>query len=333
MRNTGEKIGVILGQVGSPESFDPAAVRKYLARFLSDKRIVDYPSWLWYPILYGIILNTRPRKSAKMYQKIWTPEGSPLVAITKKAAANLENMLGDDFNVIPALAYTDHDFHYVLKQFSQSGITKIICIPQFPQFSSTTTGSVNDDLMDAMLADKGDKSIIPAIRTVSHFYEDDRYLEIEVNNIRSHISKLQYKPDKIIFSFHGLPQRYIDQGDPYLSQCIETTKNLASKLGLHENEWILAFQSKLGPEEWIGPNVKGVLANLAKENQTVLVISPGFVTDCLETLYEIDIELLELYKENGGDVNKFSRVKCLNDNEQWIKYLSQLIRENTGNWI
>ncbi|MEF2968592.1 ferrochelatase [Paenibacillus sp. M1] len=335
---TQPSIGVILAQIGTPEKPETKSVRSYLRRFLSDRRIVDTNPWLWQPVLRGIILRTRPRKSARLYRQIWSEEGSPLLVNSLRQQAGLQEILGPKFQVELGLAYSEHSMERTMRRFEQRGIGRVLVVPLFPQYSSTTTASVYDQACFAALgrtSSRGPapKRYIPALRFVEPYYKEQGYISAMKSHLLRHLKRLDREPDGIVLSFHGIPKRYADTGDPYPEQCMETGRLLAEAMGWREDQWQVAFQSRFGPEEWIGPSTAVVIGGLAERGiANPLVFAPGFVTDCLETLYELDIEGRNHFSVSGGQAEQFQYAPCLNDQPEWLEFLAGLVERNAAGW-
>lgn len=332
------KIGVILAQVGTPDEPTKHALKPYLQKFLSDERIIDAPRWQWLPILHGIVLRRRPKRIAKHYADIWTSKGSPLMVHSKAQVRGVQERLGNGFRVVLGLAYAEPSMQSAVHQLEQAGITKIIVVPLFPQFSTTTTASVYDEIMFAALGrdkrkGKPVKKYVPTLRFVPPYYNDPTYIKMLATNITKQMRRLPHKPDKIIISFHGIPKRYDDEGDPYRKHVQTTTKLLAVAMGWERGDYLQTFQSRFGREEWLQPYTQVELPRLAKRGiKYPLIIAPGFVTDCLETIHELDIEARELIHDVDGDPRGLMRIECLNDDPKWLDYLARLVKANAQGW-
>lgn len=329
-------IGVLVGQLGTPDEPTPQALRRYLKQFLSDRRVIDYHPLLWQPILQGIILQTRPRRSAQLYQSIWTEKGSPLRVYSEAQVRGLQERLGDSFRVILGMRYGSPDIQRAIQTLEAEGIDQIIVVPMFPQFSSTTTASIYDAVYDAAAGQHPikNKRFIPTLRFVAPYFDEPAYIEAMCSHLKAFIAHLDHAPDKYVISFHGIPRRYVETGDPYRVQCEQTAHQLSEAMAWDDNEWCLSFQSRFGPEEWLTPYTDEVLESLyASGIEHPLVFSPGFVTDCLETISELGIEGHEQYVNGGGKPENYVFAPCLNDNAAWLDALSDLIRRNAAGWI
>lgn len=335
---TSSKIGVILAQVGTPEEPTKESLRPYLKNFLSDERIIDMPRWYWLPILHGIILNVRPKKIAHHFSEIWTKKGSPLLVISNAQVKGVQKRLGSRYVVKLGLVYAESSMQTAMQEFHDAGITRIITLPLFPQFSTTTTASVYDEIMHFALGrrksgGKPTKKYSPALRFIEPFYTDPKYITVLAKNIRKQMKKLPHMPDKIIVSFHGIPKSYVDEGDPYPLHCEETTSLLAKKLKWKPDQYKMTYQSRFGRAEWLQPYTQMELPDLARQGvEHPVIITPGFTTDCLETIHELGIEGAELFAQGGGKEEKLMRIECLNDDPEWLDYMAAKIKTHTHGW-
>ncbi|WP_306252418.1 ferrochelatase [Parvularcula sp. IMCC14364] len=325
------KTGLLLVNLGTPDGTDAGSVRRYLAEFLSDKRVVDYPRALWYPILYGIILNVRPAKTGRNYAKIWRTESdeSPLRYFTRQQAELLAARNTNDRLIIDwAMRYGNPSIQERLESLRAQGCDRIVIFPLYPQYSATTTGTVNDRVFEILQ----DISWQPAIRTVPPFHDHPGYIDALAKSITESFEP-EGKPDKIILSFHGLPERYLHKkGDPYHCHCQKTARLLREKMGWDENFAPLGFQSIFGREKWLGPSTESLIEKAAENGiRHVSVIAPGFVSDCIETLEEVGIGLREMFEEKGGE--KLSLVPCLNDSTDMIDLLQDIASRETAGWV
>ena len=332
-------IHVLLCQVGTIESLEKKSVKKYLRRFLSDDRIIYLPKIFWRPIL-EIIIPVRQKKVLNFYRDIWTPHGSPLYATSLVQQKALQEKLGGEFAVELFLSFTDsHSIEKVYAKMKQDGLEKIIVIPLFPQFSTATTSGVIDTIFSKLFGWNGTrkkvKTHIPAIYCMTSFYNNDRYKKLYITHVQKGISALPNKPSTVIVSFHGLPKRYIFEGDVYQKHCEETFEYI-QKAFLHSStQFILTYQSRFGAEQWLGPRTEDTVQELAAKHpdDTVAVICPGFVTDCLETLSEIDRELRNTYEKHGGNRNKFFYIPCLNTSDEFIQFLASSIQQSASGFV
>ncbi|WP_396588636.1 ferrochelatase [Bermanella sp. R86510] len=320
------KVGVLLVNLGTPEAPTTKAVRKYLAEFLWDKRVVDVPRPLWWLILHGVILRFRPSRVAKAYASIWSDEGSPLMAISLKQQAALQAHLGDDVPVALAMTYSEPTMEQAGLKLRQAGVEKMLVLPLYPQFSASTTGAVFDRLAKGLKACPH----LPEMRFVTEYHQHPLYIQALANSVREYWQE-HGKGDKLLMSFHGIPQRYDDNGDPYPQQCNATANALAKELGLNEDEFLCSFQSRFGREEWVKPYTDEILKTWGKQGlNRVDIISPAFSSDCLETLEELEEENREYFMEAGG--KEYHYIPCLNDRADHIDMMAQLVKDNTCNW-
>jgi ferrochelatase len=317
--------GVLLAQVGTPEAPTPAAVRRYLARFLSDRRVVDYPPWLWQPLLRGVILPLRSRRSAKLYRRIWTPQGSPLLVESEKQRAKLQHALGDRYRVVLGMAYAGPSFERAFDDLIAARAASVIVVPMFPQYSSATTASVYDAAFAAATDRAGRARVfVPALSCVPPYFDHPGYIAALCARLRAAIAA--HEPDHVVVSFHGLPARYVASGDPYRDHCDRTVQALVRALEWPDNRYTVSYQSRFGPEQWLEPSTAGILTGLhARGVRRPLVVAPGFTTDCLETLDELGNEGRREYASGGGDPADYALCACLNDDDQWIRTLADLV--------
>jgi len=327
------KTAILLVNLGTPEAPTAPAVRRYLAEFLGDPRVVELPRLLWLPILHGIILNTRPAKSAAKYAKIWTSEGSPLKVHTERQAKLLKGLLGMKANergrkempmVDWAMRYGNPSIPAVLDRLVAAGATEVLILPLYPQFAGSTTASTQD-AVNAWLKHRTQP---PAIGWVEDFHDDPGYIAALAASIRDHWAA-HGRSDKLLMSFHGIPQRSVDRGDPYAKQCHATAVALATELRLPTNAWLATFQSRFGAAKWLQPYTQPTLEALARGGlKRVDVICPGFPADCLETLEEIAMECREAFLHAGGET--FHYLPCLNERADWIEALADICLAHLG---
>jgi protoporphyrin/coproporphyrin ferrochelatase len=332
------KIGVLVAQLGTPDAPTPQALRPYLAQFLSDMRVIDYNPFIWQPILRGIILLTRPRRSARLYQRIWLDDGSPLLVYSQAQAAGLQARLGDEYRVVLGMTYGSPSIARAIQQLESEGIDRIIVLPMFPQFSSTTTASIYDAVYDAAGGRRNPlrharKRHIPTLRFIAPYFDDLAYIDALKARLCDTLAGLDQPPDKFVITFHGIPNRYIQTGDPYRAQCEQTAHLLAKAMGWRDDDWLLCFQSRFGPERWLEPYTDATLESLhAQGVQRPLVFSPGFVTDCLETLDELGNEGREQFEQGGGHGEAYHLAPCLNDHPRFLGMLAETVVDNAGGW-
>ena len=323
------RTGVLLCNLGTPEAPSAAATRRYLSEFLSDPRVVEIPQVIWKPILHGVILRTRPAKSASKYQQIWMPEGSPLMVWSRKQATMLRGYLGErghDVSVRLGMRYGQPSISAQLDELKARGCTRVLVLPLYPQYSGTTTGSI----IDAVSAWARDVRHVPEFRFVNRFGADPGYIRALARVMHQHW-QTHGRPVKLVMSFHGVPERTRTQGDPYYDECMSTARLLAQRLALKEEEFSVSFQSRFGKAKWIEPATQDVLEQLGRSGlPRVDVVCPGFVADCLETLEEIAIEGQGAFKAAGG--REFHYVPCLNDNPAWLAALAEIAQDNLQGW-
>ncbi|MBC2776709.1 ferrochelatase [Parasphingopyxis marina] len=319
------KVGVLLVNLGTPDAPTPAAVRRYLAEFLSDKRVVELPALLWKPILHGIVLRTRPRKSAKAYQKVWTEAGSPLAVHTKKQAELLQQRFGDAAVVKHAMRYGRPGIGYRIQQMHDMGCERILLAPLYPQYCGATTATVVDEA-GRQLADMRWQ---PALRTLPPYHDDPAHIDALAASVGASLAALDFEPQIVIASFHGMPRRTLELGDPYHCQCQKTARLVGEKLG---RQLFVAFQSRFGSAKWLEPATTDLLKALPERDiRKVAVFAPGFSADCLETLEEMAIAGREQFLEAGG--TDFAYLPCLNSSEEGMAMLEALVRRELGGWI
>ncbi|WP_144394967.1 ferrochelatase [Pleionea sediminis] len=314
------KLGVLLVNLGTPDEPTSAAVRKYLAEFLHDKRVVDLSRWIWCPVLHGIILRVRPPKVAKLYQAIWTDEGAPLLAISKKQTSKLRQFFREnEVNVSVELAmnYGNPSISSGLEKLRDC--SRILVLPLYPQFSSATTASVFDRIAKVQAAQWN----LPAMDFVRDYHDHPLYIKALAESVRRHWQNNE-RGDRLLMSFHGIPQRYATNGDPYPNECARTAELLAEELGLSSDEWILCFQSRFGRELWLQPYTDKTMEKLGQQKLSVDVICPGFSADCLETIEEIEQENKEIFQQSGGQ--RYHYIPCLNDDDQHIVMMAEIIQ-------
>lgn len=319
------RVGVLVTNLGTPDAPTTGAVRRYLKQFLSDRRVVEIPPILWQPILRGVILNVRPRKSAAAYREVWQDGGSPLAIITRNQAAALQVRMGDAVMVDYAMRYGNPGIDTQLAAMKAAGCERILLAPLYPQYSGATTATANDAAFAALAKMRWQ----PAIRTLPPYYDDRAYIDTLVASIRSGLAALDFVPDVVMLTFHGMPQRTLDLGDPYHCHCRKTARLVGEALGLPVTT---AFQSRFGPAKWLEPATDDELERLAKAGtRRIALVAPGFSADCLETLEELAIRGREQFIEAGGE--HFAYLPCLNDSEPGMAMLETLIRRELSGWV
>ena len=319
------KVGVLLINLGTPDAPDAPAVKRYLAEFLSDRRVVEIPALAWQPILRGIILNTRPKKSAHAYAQVWREDGSPLAAITKAQAVALKDVFGSDVIVDWAMRYGNPSIPDRLAALKAAGCERILLAPLYPQYCAATTATANDKAFGTLAKMRWQ----PAIRTLPPYHDDPAYIAALADSVRASLAGLDFEPQAIVASFHGMPQRTLELGDPYHCHCQKTARLLAEALN---RDLVIAFQSRFGRAKWLEPATDAVLKALpAKGITKVAIVAPGFSADCLETLEELAIRGAADFRASGG--TDFAYLPCLNESAGGIHMLATLLRRELAGWL
>jgi ferrochelatase len=325
------RIGILLTNLGTPDAPQKKPLRRYLKQFLSDPRVVEIPRVVWWFILHGVILNLRPARSAAAYRSIWTEQGSPLLVNTRDQALALQTAMserfGEEIIVDFAMRYGSPDIAGVLQSMIDRGVRKLLVLPLYPQYSGATTGST----FDALAADFTRRRWLPELRFVAQYHDHPAYIRALADSIRSFRAE-HGGSDRLLFSYHGEPQRYLEQGDPYHCQCHKTTRLVAEQLGLEESEYLTTFQSRFGKAQWLQPYTDATLKELPSRGvKSVQVVCPGFAADCLETLEEIGVENRDYFVEAGGEHYKY--IPCLNSEPGLISALAELVTDQLGGWL
>jgi len=319
------RIGVLIVNLGTPDEADAKAVRRYLAEFLSDPRVIEIPRIVWQPILRGIILRTRPKKSAHAYQQVWREDGSPLAAITRAQAKALEGAFGDGVIVDHAMRYGRPAIADRLAALKAQGCERILVAPLYPQYCAATTATANDSAFAALATMRWQ----PALRTLPPYHDDPRYIEALRRSVEASLAALDFEAEAIVTSFHGMPARTLALGDPYHCHCQKTARLLAQALG---RELVVAFQSRFGRAKWLEPATDVTLEKLAREGtKRVAVVAPGFSADCLETLEEMALRGRDTFLGAGGE--RFAYLPCLNDSAEGMELLKALIARELEGWL
>ncbi|MEH2510694.1 ferrochelatase [Nitrobacteraceae bacterium AZCC 1564] len=326
------RVGVLLVNLGTPDTADAQGVRVYLREFLSDPRVIENQGLLWQLILNGIVLRVRPARKAKDYLKIWNTEKneSPLKTITRAQSDKLAASIADHKHVVVdwGMRYGNPSIKSRLEALMAQGCDRILVMPMYPQYSASTSATVVDKVATALKEMRAQ----PTMRFTPPYYDEPTYIDALAVSIDKHLATLSYKPDTIIASFHGMPQSYIDKGDPYREQCVATVEALRKRMGLDEKGLILTFQSRFGYQEWLQPYTIKTVERLAKEGvKRIVVVTPGFAADCIETLEEIVQENAEVFHKAGGQ--EFSAVPCLNDSDEGIDMIRQLVLRELQGWV
>lgn len=326
-RAPSENPAILLVNLGTPDAPNSQAVRRYLKQFLSDPRVIEIPRVLWAPVLHALVLNTRPRRTALKYASIWCSEGSPLKVHTERQARLLGAHLGSLVRVQFAMRYGMPSIPEVLVRLKSEGCTRVLVLPMYPQYAASTTASALDQVAEFMRSMRN----VPEIRFVKHFHDHRAYIGALASLVTEHW-RASGRPDKLVMSFHGLPRDTRSRGDPYHSECQQTARLLATRLGLDGERWQIAFQSRFGKAEWIPPYTASMLAEYGRRGmRRVDVVFPGFVADCLETLEEVGIEGRKIFLEAGG--KEFHVLPCLNESDEWIHALADIARQHLAGWV
>jgi ferrochelatase len=329
------KVGILLANLGTPDNYDYWSMRRYLNEFLSDRRVIDYSPWLWQPLLQLIILSKRPFSSGKNYESIWNHDKgeSPLMTITKDQTAKITETMkaryGDNVMVDFCMRYGNPSTKSKVRAMVDAGCRKILFFPLYPHYAGATSATANDQFFRALMDEKWQ----PTARVVDPYYEHPLYIEALAQSVERAYAQEENKPEVLVCSYHGVPKRYLMEGDPYHCQCQKTTRLLMERLGWDKTQIVTTFQSRFGPEEWLKPYTVEEVARLAKEDgkKRIAVIAPAFSADCIETLEEINEEIKESFEEAGGD--HFTYIPCLNDDDAHIAALSAVIEDNLKGWL
>jgi ferrochelatase len=324
-------VGILLANLGTPDAPDTPSLRRYLREFLLDPRVIELPRPLWWVILHLFVLTRRPAQSAALYRKVWTEEGSPLLAISRRQAAGVQEILrreiGTPVHVVVGMRYGNPSIRAALRELAGKGCRRILVLPLYPQYAAATTAST----FDALAAELTGWRWVPEVRTIHSYHDDPAYIRALAASIRE-VWERDGEPEKLLFSFHGIPQRYFDAGDPYHCLCQKTARLTAEALGLERDRWVVAFQSRFGREEWIKPYTDKTIEAMARAGVRSLdVISPGFSADCLETLEEIDQLNREGFVHAGGE--KYRYIPALNDRPDHLRMLADLIETHLQGWV
>ncbi|WP_317929227.1 ferrochelatase [Halioxenophilus sp. WMMB6] len=321
-----ERVGVLITNLGTPDQPTKSSLKQYLKEFLSDPRVVEMPRLLWWLILNGIILRIRPAKSAKAYQSVWTETGSPLMAITKQQAVALQAKLGESVVVEYAMRYGNPSVGNGIQTLLDKGVRKLLVVPLYPQYCASTTAST----FDAIAHDFCQRRWLPELRFVSHYHDQPDYIQACVEQIKHHWQQ-HGQAEKLIFSYHGIPERYLNQGDPYYCECQKTSRLIASQLGLSKEQYLTSFQSRFGREQWLQPYTDETLKALPTQGtKSVQLFCPGFAADCLETIEEINVENRHYFLDAGGE--KFDYIAALNAEPWHIEALAKIVATNISGW-
>lgn len=322
------RIGVLLVNLGTPEAAEPGAVKRYLAEFLSDPRVIEIPKLIWQPILRGIILNTRPEKSAHAYSQVWTADGSPLAAITRAQAGGLQVRLGDVAVIDWAMRYGSPSIPEKLEALMGAGCDRILVAPLYPQYCAATTATAVDKAGDWLR----ERRWQPSLRTLPPYYDDPLHIDALAADLGAQLDKLPFVPEVLVLSFHGMPQRTLERGDPYHCHCRKTARLLEDRMAGRDLRFVTSFQSRFGRAKWLEPATDRVMVEEAKKGTRRLAIAaPGFAADCLETREELAIRGREQFLAAGGE--HFAALDCLNTSGPGMDMLEALIRRELSGWI
>ncbi|WP_115421155.1 ferrochelatase [Ensifer sp. M14] len=326
------KVGVLLVNLGTPDGTDYTSMRRYLREFLSDRRVIEWSRLFWYPILYGIVLNTRPGKVGKAYEMIWNKDlnESYLRTYTRNQATLMAATFADQPHIVVdwGMRYGQPSIASRMEALQKAGCERILVFPLYPQYAAATTATVNDKAFEALLKMRWQ----PALRTVPPYHDDPVYIDALATSITKHLATLDWEPEVVLTSFHGIPKSYFEKGDPYYCQCQKTARLLREKLGWSKDKLQVTFQSRFGPEEWLQPYTDKTVEKLAQDGvKRIAVINPGFVSDCLETLEEIAEQAAESFHHNGGE--KFAHIPCLNDSAEGMTVLEHVVRRELSGWL
>lgn len=336
MTDSTHPIGVLIAQLGTPEAPTAKALRPYLRQFLSDRRVIDLNPLTWWPILYLLVLTRRPARSARLYRRIWTEDGSPLLVHSRAQEKGVQARLGNGYRVVLGMRYGQPSIDAAMARFAAEGIERIVVLPMFPQFSCATTGSVYDAVTRAAFGRRctlffDRRRLMPTLRFVPPYFEHPDYIDSLRVIVEEQVRTLGRVPDRYLITFHGIPLRYVEEGDPYRDHCVRTAELLAEALGLQAHQWVQGFQSRFGKEEWLQPYTEEILAELPAQGvKTLLATIPGFTVDCLETLDEIGNEGEKIFREAGGQ--QLSLAPCLNDHPRWLDAMASIVRSEASGW-
>jgi ferrochelatase len=326
------RVGVLLVNLGTPEGTTYWPMRRYLSEFLSDRRVIEWPAIIWQPILQGIVLSTRPKRSGRLYASIWNKERneSPLRTFTRSQAEKLSDELADKegLTVDWAMRYGAPSIRDRIAVLKDEGCDRLLIFPLYPQYSASTTATVNDAAFDALKRMRWQ----PALRTVPPYFDHPVYIDALAKSIEEYLAGLSFEPEVVIASYHGLPRSYVEKGDPYLSHCELTSRLLRERLRWDDERLLTTFQSRFGPEEWLQPYTDKTVAALAKEGmRRIAIVNPGFVSDCLETLEEIAVQNREIFLHQGGE--HFAHIPCLNDSPAGMRVIASVTVNELQGWI
>ena len=329
-------VGVLMAQLGTPAAPEARALRPYLRQFLGDRRVIDLSPWKWWPVLHLFVLTRRPARSARLYRRIWTDQGSPLMVHSRAQERGLRERLGRAYRVVLGMRYGEPSLESAMAALTGEGIDRILVLPMFPQFSCSTTGSIYDAVTRAAFGRRctwffDRRRRMPTLRFAPPYYDHPAYIDSLRAILEEQAAQLDRPPDRYLITFHGIPLRYVEEGDPYRAQCEETARLLAASLGLAREQWVLGFQSRFGKQEWLQPYTENLLGELPAQGAgSLLAACPGFTADCLETLDEIGNEGREIFREAGG--RSLHLAPCLNDHPRWLDAMAEIVRAEASGW-
>jgi protoporphyrin/coproporphyrin ferrochelatase len=326
------KIGILLVNLGTPDGTDYKSMRRYLREFLSDPRVIELNKAVWYPILYGAVLTTRPQKSGANYAKIWNRERdeSPLRTITRSQAEKLAGAFADDPRIVVewGMRYGTPSIAASVDSLMKQGCDRILMLPLYPQYSATTTATANDQLYRALMKIRQ----MPTVRSVPPYHDEPVYIDALARSLESHLAALDFEPEIVLASYHGIPKPYFERGDPYHCHCMKTSRLLRERLGWSADRLMTTFQSRFGAQEWLQPYTDKTVEKLAKEGvRRLAIVNPGFSADCIETLEEIDGEVREIFEHHGGE--RFAHIPCLNDSAEGMAVIEAVARRELQGWL
>ena len=326
------RVGVLLVNLGTPDGTDYGPMWRYLREFLSDPRVIELPRIAWYPILYGLVLTTRPRKSGANYERIWNrdKDESPLKTFTRGQAEKLAAALADlpDVRVEWGMRYGNPSTRSAAQRLTDQGCDRILTFPLYPQYSATTTATANDQLFRALMKMR----LAPAVRSVPPYYDEEVYIAALASSLQASLARLDFEPEVVLASYHGIPKAYFEKGDPYHCHCQKTTRLLRERLGWDDKKLVTTFQSRFGAQEWLQPYTDKTVERLAKEGvKSIAIINPGFSSDCIETLDEIGREVRDEFLHAGGA--NFAHIPCLNDSPEGMDVIETLVRRELQGWV
>jgi ferrochelatase len=326
-----DKIGILIAQLGTPDAPTKKALRPYLKQFLSDPRVIEVNRFLWWFILNGIVLNTRPKRSARLYERVWTKEGSPLLTITNSLTKKLQSKFSNyngNVEVDFGMRYGKPSLESAIDNLISKGCTRLLLFPMYPHYSGPTTASTYDAVFSHLLK----RRYVPTLKVAEPYYRNTKYIDVQAKIINDNLEKMAEKPEYLIISFHGIPLSYVRKGDPYCCMCTETKEALVRKLNFPKDRIIQTYQSRFGKDPWLTPYADETVIELAKKSvKNIAIAAPGFTTDCLETIDELGTEAEHIFKENGG--KKLTLIPCLNDHDLWIEAMKDIITAELGSWL